>query len=195
MAFRSLLIPLQAALTNLLSVGAALGVLTMVFQWGWGLSAIGLDAPGGTVPIASYVPLMMFAVLFGLSMDYEVFMVSRIVQHHDRGEDPRSAVTSGVGASGLVVTSAALIMFVVFSSFIISGDPTIKQFGVGLAVAVLLAGTMAVLLAPALLSLFGAALFKLPRTMDRLLPRLDVEGTGTEVVPGHQRDVAGLEPV
>ena len=84
-AFRSLLVPVQAAITNLLSVGAALGVLTAVFQWGWGLSLIGLDAPGGTVPIASYVPLMMFAVLFGLSMDYEVFMVSRIQSAPCRG--------------------------------------------------------------------------------------------------------------
>ena len=82
LTFRSLLVPLQAAVTNLLSVGAALGVLTVVFQWGWGISLVGLDAPNGTVPIASYVPLMMFAVLFGLSMDYEVFMVTRIQQHH-----------------------------------------------------------------------------------------------------------------
>jgi uncharacterized membrane protein YdfJ with MMPL/SSD domain len=175
LAFRSLLVPLQAGLTNLLSVGAALGVLTAVFQWGWGLSAIGLDAD--TVPIASYVPLMMFAVLFGLSMDYEVFLVSRIQAHHDRGEEPRDAVTSGLGAAARVVTAAATIMFFVFASFVINGDPTIKQFGVGLSVAVLLAGTMVVLLAPALLSLFGRALFAVPRVLDRVLPHLDVEGT------------------
>ena len=99
-AFRSLLVPVQAGITNLLTVAAALGVLTAVFQWGWGLSAIGLDAPGDTVPIASYVPLMMFAVLFGLSMDYEVFLVSRIQHHHTLGEDPRTAVTSGLGSCG-----------------------------------------------------------------------------------------------
>ncbi len=96
-AFRSVLVPVQAAVTNLLSVAAALGVLTAVFQWGWGLAAIGLDAPRGTVPIASYVPLMMFAVLFGLSMDYEVFLVSRIQQHHAEGEEPRAAIVSGLG--------------------------------------------------------------------------------------------------
>jgi uncharacterized membrane protein YdfJ with MMPL/SSD domain len=177
-AFRSVLVPLQAGLTNLLSVAAALGVLTAVFQWGWGLSAIGLQAPNDTVPIASYVPLMMFAVLFGLSMDYEVFLVSRIQQRHADGLSPREAVTSGLGAAARVVTAAALIMFLVFASFIINGDPTIKQFGVGLATAVLLAGTMVVLLAPALLSLFGAALFGLPRILDRVLPHLDVEGAG-----------------
>ncbi len=175
-AFHSLMIPLQAGLTNLLTVAAALGVLTAVFQWGWGLSLIGLDAPRGTVPIASYVPLMMFAVLFGLSMDYEVFMVSRIAQHHAEGEDPRSAVTSGLGAAAHVVTAAALIMFLVFASFIINGDPTIKQFGVGLSVAVLLAGVMIVLLAPALLTIAGRSIFVLPRLLDRTLPSIDVEG-------------------
>jgi uncharacterized membrane protein YdfJ with MMPL/SSD domain len=177
-AFRSLLVPLQAAVTNLLSVAAALGVLTAIFQWGWGLSWIGLDAPHGTVPIASYVPLMMFAVLFGLSMDYEVFTVSRIQQRHAEGADPTMAVTSGLGSAAHVVTSAALIMFLVFASFIINGDPTIKQFGVGLATAVALAGIMVVLLAPALLTLFGRALFWLPPRLSSVLPHLDVEGAG-----------------
>jgi len=181
-AFHSLMIPLQAGLTNLLTVAAALGVLTAVFQWGWGLSLIGLDAPRGTVPIASYVPLMMFAVLFGLSMDYEVFMVSRIAQHHAEGENPRSAVTSGLGAAAHVVTAAALIMFLVFASFIINGDPTIKQFGVGLSVAVLLAGVMIVLLAPALLTIVARWVFTLPRFLDRTLPSIDVEG-GVEPEP------------
>jgi uncharacterized membrane protein YdfJ with MMPL/SSD domain len=177
-AFRSLLVPVQAAITNLLSVAAALGVLTAVFQFGWGLSLIGLDAPRGTVPIASYVPLMMFAVLFGLSMDYEVFLVSRIQQHHSEGEEPREAVVSGLGAGAHVVTSAALIMFCVFASFIINGDPTVKQFGVGLAVAVALAGLLVVLLAPALLTLFGRDVFRVPRFLDRILPHLDIEGGG-----------------
>jgi uncharacterized membrane protein YdfJ with MMPL/SSD domain len=175
-AFRSLLVPVQAAVTNLLSVAAALGVLTACFQWGWGLNLIGLDAPRGTVPIASYVPLMMFAVLFGLSMDYEVFLVSRIQQHHAAGEEPRSAVISGLGAGAHVVTAAALIMFCVFSSFIINGDPTVKQFGVGLAAAVALAGTLVVLLAPALLTLFGRGVFQVPGVLDKILPHLDIEG-------------------
>jgi uncharacterized membrane protein YdfJ with MMPL/SSD domain len=176
--FRSLLVPVQACVTNLLCVGAALGVLTAVFQWGWGLSGIGLHAPEGTVPIASYVPLMMFAVLFGLSMDYEVFTVSRIQQRAAAGADPRTAVTTGVGGAARVVTSAALIMFFVFASFVLNGDPTIKQFGIGLATAVFLAGTMSVLLVPAMLTLFGRRLFWLPAWLGRILPHLDVEGGG-----------------
>ena len=130
-AFRSLLIPLQAAVTNLLCVGAAFGVLVAVFQWGWGLDLVGLSTPYGTVPIASYVPLMMFAALFGLSMDYEVFLVSQIAQHHAAGEPPRQAVRSGVASSAKVIAAAAIIMISVFGSFILNGDPTIKQFGVG----------------------------------------------------------------
>jgi uncharacterized membrane protein YdfJ with MMPL/SSD domain len=189
-AFHSLTVPLQASVTNLLSVAAALGVLTAVFQWGWGLSLIGLDVPQGTVPIASYVPLMMFAVLFGLSMDYEVFFVSRVEQQHAAGKPPREAVPAGLGASARVISAAALIMFCVFASFVINGDPTVKQFGVGLAVAVLLAGTMVVLLAPAMLVLFGGSVFRLPGFLDRVVPRIDVEGGVTD--PG-DRDKAGSE--
>jgi hypothetical protein len=137
------------------------------------------------VPIASFVPLMMFAVLFGLSMDYEVFLVSRIQQAHAEGEPPRQAVISGLGSGAHVVTAAALIMFCVFSSFIINGDPTVKQFGVGLAVAVALAGVLVVTLAPALLTLFGRGVFWVPRFLDRILPHLDIEGgAGTEGGPG-----------
>jgi uncharacterized membrane protein YdfJ with MMPL/SSD domain len=196
-AFRSLLVPLQAAVTNLLSVAAALGVLTACFQWGWGLQLIGLDAPRGTVPIASYVPLMMFAVLFGLSMDYEVFLVSRIQQHHAAGEDPRQAVTSGLGAGAHVVTAAALIMFCVFSSFIINGDPTVKQFGVGLAVAVALAGTLVVSLAPAMLRLFGRGVFEVPGVLDKILPHLDIEGgaTGSPPPAAEQAPEPGSPPI
>ncbi len=175
-AFRSLLIPLQAAITNLLCVGAAFGVLTATFQWGWGLNLIGLPSPYGTVPIASYVPLMMFAALFGLSMDYEVFLVSQIAQHHAAGEEPRQAVRSGVAASAKVISAAAIIMIAVFGSFILNADPTVKQFGVGLSVAVLLAGTMVLLLAPALLGLFGRRTWVLPRWLARVVPHIDIEG-------------------
>ena len=174
-AFRSLLIPLQAAITNLLCVGAAFGVLTATFQWGWGLDLIGLPSPYGTVPIASYVPLMMFAALFGLSMDYEVFLVSQI-QHHAAGEEPRQAVRSGLGAAAKVIAAAAIIMIAVFGSFILNSDPTVKQFGVGLSVAVLLAGTMVLLLAPALLGLFGHWTWALPGWLAKVLPHIDVEG-------------------
>jgi uncharacterized membrane protein YdfJ with MMPL/SSD domain len=176
LAFRSLLIPLQAAVTNLLCVGAAFGVLVATFQWGWGLGLVGLDTPYGNVPIASYVPLMMFAALFGLSMDYEVFLVSQIAQHHAAGEPPRRAVRSGVASSAKVIAAAAIIMISVFGSFILNGDPTIKQFGVGLSVAVLLASAMVLSLAPAMLTLFGRALWWLPGWLARLLPRVDIEG-------------------
>ncbi len=177
-AFRSLLIPLQAAVTNLLCVGAAFGVLTATFQLGWGLSLVGLPSPYGTVPIASFVPLMMFAALFGLSMDYEVFLVSQIAQHHAAGEDPRQAVRSGLASSAKVIAAAAIIMIAVFASFILNSDPTVKQFGVGLSVAVLLAGAMVLLLAPALLGLFGHWTWAMPAWLAKLLPHLDVEGEG-----------------
>jgi uncharacterized membrane protein YdfJ with MMPL/SSD domain len=182
-AFRSLLIPLQAAITNLLSAAAAFGILTATFQWGWGVSLVGLDA-SGSVPIASYVPLMMFACLFGLSMDYEVFLVSHVEHHHMAGEQPRQAVASGLRTSARITTAAALIMSSVFASFILSGDPTIKQFGVGLASAVLLAGILVVTLAPAVLMVFGKAAWWLPRWLDRLLPHIAIEGeSGPPPVP------------
>ena len=175
-AFRSLLIPLQAAITNLLSAAAAFGVLTAVFQWGWGISLLGIDTADGSVPIASYVPLMMFAGLFGLSMDYEVFLVSHVQQHHHAGEEARDAVQAALASSARITTAAALIMASVFASFILNDDPTIKQFGVGLSVAVLLAGILVVTLAPAILVLFGRAAWWLPRWLDRILPHVSIEG-------------------
>ncbi|HEX5016288.1 MAG TPA: MMPL family transporter [Actinomycetes bacterium] len=174
LAFRSLLVPVQAAIANLLSVAASFGVLTATFQWGWGLSLVGLDAPGGTVPIASYVPLMMFAILFGLSMDYEVFLVSHIIAARDHGIPARPAVSHGLADSARVISAAALIMICVFGSFILNGDPTVKQFGVGLSVAVFLAAALVLVLAPALLTLFGRATWQLPRWLDRLLPDLGI---------------------
>jgi uncharacterized membrane protein YdfJ with MMPL/SSD domain len=185
LAFRSLLVPLQAAIMNLLSVAASFGVLTAVFQWGWGLSLVGLDSPTGTVPIASYVPLMMFAILFGLSMDYEVFLVSHVISFRDQGMPARQSVTVGLAASARVISAAALIMICVFGSFILNGDPTVKQFGVGLSVAVLLAGLLVLVLAPALLEIFGRHTWRLPRWLDRTLPDLGLkEGavSGTEAV-------------
>ena len=180
LAFRSLLVPVQAAVTNLLSVGAAFGILTAAFQWGWAIPIIGPDSPYGTVPIASYVPLMMFAALFGLSMDYEVFFVSHVQGRRAAGDDARSAVRHGLAASAKVIVAAAAIMIAVFGSFILNGDPTIKQFGVGLASAVFLAALMVLLLAPALLVVFGDRTWALPRVLDRILPHLDLEGRGSE---------------
>jgi uncharacterized membrane protein YdfJ with MMPL/SSD domain len=176
LAFRSVLVPLQAVLTNVICVAASFGVLTAVFQWGWGISLVGIDTARDTVPIASYVPLMMFAVLFGLSMDYQVFMLSQVAQHRAEGDDDRKAVTSGLAVSSKVITAAALIMIGVFGSFILNGDPTVKQFGVGLAVAVALAGSMVMLLAPAVLVLLRKTAWWVPGWMDRILPHIDIEG-------------------
>ncbi|MGC4112820.1 MAG: MMPL family transporter [Nocardioides sp.] len=189
-AFRSVLIPLQAAVTNLLSAAAAFGVLTAVFQWGWGISQVGIDTPDTTVPIASYVPLMMFAVLFGLSMDYEVFLVSHVQAHHHSGEPAKEAAASGLGTSARITSAAALIMASVFASFILNGDPVIKQFGVGLATAVVLAGILVVTLAPASIVLFGKAAWWLPGWLDKLLPHISIEG---ETMPATEEPTA--EPV
>jgi RND superfamily putative drug exporter len=174
LAFRTVVIPPQAALMNLLSIGAAYGVLTAIFQYGWLSGLIGLN---GSVPIVSYVPLFMFAILFGLSMDYEVFLVSQIDEHHSAGEDNESAVVSGLVTSARVITSAAAIMVFVFGSFVLNGDPTIKQFGVGLAVAVILDATVVrCLLVPALMLLVGERNWYMPRWLDRFIPHISIEG-------------------
>ncbi|MBV9818178.1 MAG: MMPL family transporter [Solirubrobacterales bacterium] len=174
LAFRTLVVPAQAAVMNLLSIAASYGVLTAVFQYGWLSGVIGLH---GSVPIVSYVPLFMFAILFGLSMDYEVFLVSQIEEHVHAGEDNRSSVISGLVTSARVITAAALIMVFVFGSFLLNGDPTIKEFGVGLAVAVILDATVVrCLLVPALMVLMGKVNWYLPRWLDRTVPHVSIEG-------------------
>ncbi len=174
LAFRTVVIPVQAAVMNLLSIGAAYGVLTAIFQWGWLHGLIGLD---GAVPIVSYVPLFMFAVLFGLSMDYEVFLVSQIKEHVDEGQDYKSSVVSGLVTSAVVITAAASIMVFVFGSFVLNGDPTVKQFGIGLAVAVILDATVVrCLLVPARMIMMGKHAWYLPRWLGRILPRISIEG-------------------
>jgi putative drug exporter of the RND superfamily len=176
LAFRTVVVPVQAAVMNLLSIGAAYGVLTAIFQWGWLHGLIGLDS---AVPIVSYVPLFMFAVLFGLSMDYEVFLVSQIKEHVDEGQDATSSVVSGLVTSAVVITAAATIMVFVFGSFVLNGDPTVKQFGIGLAVAVILDATVVrCLLVPARMVKLGMVSWYLPRWLGRLLPRINVEGAG-----------------
>jgi RND superfamily putative drug exporter len=172
-AFRSVIVPLQAALVNLLSVGAAYGVLTAVFQDGHGATATGLD---GAIPIVSYVPMMMFAILFGLAMDYQVFLLSRVREEIDAGKSPREAVIDGLAGTGKVIASAAAIMVAVFASFILNGDPTVKEFGVGLASAILVAGSMVCVLLPAVMLLMGRRTWWLPRRLDRFLPHISVEG-------------------
>jgi|HubBroStandDraft_3_1064219.scaffolds.fasta_scaffold23558_2 RND superfamily putative drug exporter len=174
LSFRTVVVPAQAAVMNLLSIGASYGVLTAVFQWGWLSGLIGLSGP---VPIVSYVPLFMFAILFGLSMDYEVFLVSQIQEHVHAGEDNRGSVVSGLLTSARVITAAALIMVFVFGSFVLNGDPTIKQFGVGLAVAVALDSTVVrCLLVPSLMVLMGKVNWWMPHWLDRLLPHVSIEG-------------------
>ncbi|MGH3263419.1 MAG: MMPL family transporter, partial [Trebonia sp.] len=177
LAFRTVVIPPQAALMNVLSIGASYGVLTAVFQYGWLNGIIGLG--GKSVPIVSYVPLFMFAILFGLSMDYEVFLVSQIKEHVDEGQDAKTSVVSGLVTSGRVITAAATIMVFVFGSFVLNGDPTVKQFGIGLAVAVILDATVVrCLLVPARMVSLGRWNWYLPRWLDRVLPHISIEGAG-----------------
>ncbi len=174
LAFRTVVIPAQAAVMNLLSIAAAYGVLTAIFQYGWLSGVIGLEGP---VPVVSYVPLFMFAVLFGLSMDYEVFLVSQIEEHVNSGQDNRESVVSGLVTSARVITSAAFIMVFVFGSFVLNGDPTIKQFGVGLAVAVILDSTVVrCLLVPALMLLMGRINWWMPAWLGRIVPHTSIEG-------------------
>lgn len=188
LAFRSVLIPLTAGVMNLLSIGAAFGVVTAVFEKGWGAELIGLDGP---VPIVSYVPLLMFAVLFGLSMDYEVFLITHIREEWLRGHDNLSAVVVGIASTGRVITSAALIMVSVFFAFVINGDPTVKQFGVGMGVAVAVDATLVrCLLVPAVMTLFGRANWWFPAWLDRIVPNFSIEGEQFF----RDRDAAAGEP-
>jgi putative drug exporter of the RND superfamily len=173
MAFRSVVVALKASLTTLLSALAAFGILVMVFQFGWGSSLIGLDTTG---PIESFLPVIVFAILFGLSMDYEVFLVSRIREEYVNGNAPRPAIVDGVGAIGRVVVAAGLIMSVVFLSFALGPDRTIKEFGVGLGMAILIdAFVVRLALVPAVMWLLDKRAWYMPRWLDRVLPNLTIE--------------------
>jgi putative drug exporter of the RND superfamily len=174
LAFRSIAIPLKAGIMNLVSIGASFGVVTFVFQEGHGASLVGLS---GAVPIVSFVPLMMFAILFGLSMDYEVFLMSHMQEHYRQSRDNHEAVVDGLAATARVITSAALIMVCVFASFILNGDPTVKQFGVGLSVAIAVDATVVrCLLVPAVMTMMGDSNWWMPRRLDRALPHISIEG-------------------
>ncbi|MEU5876639.1 MMPL family transporter [Spirillospora sp. NPDC047279] len=154
-AFRSIIVPIKAALMNLLSIGASFGVVTAVFQWGWGIQLLGIDQ---AIPIMSFVPLFMFALIFGLSMDYEVFLLSRIKEEYEKSGDPHESVVVGIGATARLITSAALIMIFVFTSFVPQPDPMVKMMAMGLAVAVAVDATIVrMMLVPALMSLLGHA--------------------------------------
>jgi len=171
--FRSILVPLKAVLMNLLSIGAAYGLVIAVFQWGWGAGLVGIDRTG---PILSMVPMWLFAVLFGLSMDYEVFLVTRIQEEYLRTGDNGLAVADGLAVTARVITAAATIMVIVFGSFVMDDDRVLKLFGVGLASAILLdAIVVRTLLVPAAMELLDHANWWLPRWLDRLLPHVSVE--------------------
>jgi RND superfamily putative drug exporter len=172
--FRSLLVPLKAVLMNLLSIGAAYGVIVAVFQWGWGASLIGV---GREAPVEAWAPVFIFAVVFGLSMDYEVFLLSRIREEYDRTGDNASAVADGLALTARVITAAALIMFFVFGSFVLGPEVALKLMGLGLAVAVLIDATVVrMVLVPATMELLGDWNWWLPKWLDRILPRVHVEG-------------------
>jgi len=177
--FRSVTVALKATVMNLLSIGAAYGVVVAVFQWGWLGGLIGLE---DTYLIASPLPAIFFAVLFGLSMDYEVFLVSRIREAYVATGDNAESVARGLAATGRVITCGALIMMAVFLSFVANPNPFVKMIGLGLAVAIALDATVVrMMLVPATMALLGHANWWLPGWLDRLLPQLRVEGEGAEV--------------
>jgi RND superfamily putative drug exporter len=172
--FRSLLVPLKAVVMNLLSIGAAYGIIVAIFQWGWAKDLVGIGKGG---PIEPFVPMMLFAIVFGLSMDYEVFLLSRIKEEYDRTGDNASAVADGLAATARVITAAAAIMVVVFGSFLLEDDRAIKLIGLGLAIAVLLDATIVrLLLVPATMELLGDRNWWLPRWLDRILPAILMAG-------------------
>ncbi|MFF3721352.1 MMPL family transporter [Streptomyces erythrochromogenes] len=183
LVFRSILVPLKAVLLNLLSIGAAYGIMVAVFQWGWGGALIGLES---TVPIVSFIPMFLFAILFGLSMDYEVFLLSRVREEYLRTGDNGTAIVEGISRTARIITSAALIMVAVFLSFAVAEDPSTKMFGLGLATAIFIDATVVrMVLVPATMTLLGRTNWWLPKWLDRMLPRgrsgtddTDAESTG-----------------
>jgi RND superfamily putative drug exporter len=173
LVFHSVLVPLTAAIMNLLSVAAAYGATVAVFQWGWAKGLVGLES---TVPIVPFVPMMMFAVLFGLSMDYQVFLLTRVREEYDRTGDTRQGVVRGLARTARVITSAALIMIFVFGAFVLNPTPEVKMFGLGLAFAVLVDATIVrMLLVPSIMEILGDANWWFPKWLG-FLPRLDIEG-------------------
>jgi RND superfamily putative drug exporter len=173
-AFRSLWIPLVSAVFNLLSIGAAYGVVTAVFQDGIGAGLIGADSG---VPVVSFVPVMMFAILFGLSMDYNVFLLSRVHEAYNEGDGPRESVIHGMARIGKVILFAALIMSAVFLAFVSTNDVISKMFGVGLGLAILIDVLIVrLIVAPAVVTLLGDRAWWLPGWLDRILPNVSLEG-------------------
>ncbi|MDE0499618.1 MAG: MMPL family transporter [Acidimicrobiaceae bacterium] len=171
--FRSLVVPLKAVIMNMLSIGAAYGVVVAIFQWGWLGSLFGIDG----APIEPFIPMMLFAILFGLSMDYEVFLLSRMKEEYERTGDPVNSVADGLAATARVITAAAAIMVVVFGSFVLEDNRVIKLFGFGLAAAIAFDATVVrMLIVPSTMELLGARNWWLPAWLDRIIPNLRVEG-------------------
>jgi RND superfamily putative drug exporter len=169
---------------NLLGIGAAYGVVVAVFQWQWGGSIVGIEE---ALPIVSFLPMFMFAILFGLSMDYEVFLMSRVREEYLRTGDNTASVASGISHTARVITAAAIIMVSVFGSFAMNQDPTVKMFGIGLAVAIFLDATVIrMVLVPSTMRLLGDRNWWLPPWLDRLLPNLDLEGEGALPEPEYE---------
>ena len=189
--FRSLLVPLKAVVMNLLSVGAAYGVIVAVFQWGWFGGVFGVGEPG---PVEAWAPMMLFAITFGLSMDYEVFLLSRMKEEYDRTGDNATAVADGLAATARVITAAALIMVCVFGAFVLGNDRSLKLFGLGLAVAVFFDATIVrMVLVPSTMELLGDKNWWLPKWLDRIMPHINVEGHRLETELGDQVDDASGE--
>jgi putative drug exporter of the RND superfamily len=186
--FRSLVIPLQAAVMNLLSIGAALGVIVAIFQWGWLGSLFGVQQG----PIESFIPVMLFAIVFGLSMDYEVFLISRIHERWAHTHENSRSVAEGLALTGRVITAAAAIMVCVFLSFMLGEDRVIKEFGLSLASAVFLdALVVRCLLLPAVLHLIGPRTWAIPSWLDRVLPHVNIEGTVLPAQPEREDTTTG----
>jgi RND superfamily putative drug exporter len=174
-AFRSVVIAAKAAVLNLLSIGAAYGVIVAIFQWGWGASLVGIPT---TLPIPAYVPMLVFCIVFGLSMDYEVFLLSRIHEAWVTTRDPHRAVAIGIGSTARVITTAASIMIVVFASFVLSTDPTVKMLSIGMAFAVLIdASLVRMILVPSIMTLLGRHAWWMPRWLEPVVPHLQLEGS------------------
>jgi putative drug exporter of the RND superfamily len=177
-AFRSVMIAVKAAVLNILSIGAAYGVIVAIFEWGWGASLIGLHT---TLPIPAYVPMLVFCIVFGLSMDYEVFLLSRVHEAWLDTRDAHRSVAIGIGATARVITTAAAIMIVVFTSFVIDPDPTVKMLAIGMAFAVLIdASLVRMALVPSIMALLGAHAWWLPRWLEPVVPDLQLEGSAAE---------------
>ncbi|MGW6733121.1 MMPL family transporter [Streptomyces sp. NPDC055013] len=188
--FRGLLVAVKAAVLNVLSIAASYGVVVAVFQWGWGGPALGVH---GKVPIESYVPMMMFAIIFGLSMDYEIFLLSRVHEAWLHTGNAKDSVAHALEITARVITCAALIMVSVFAAFIISDNIVVKMLGLGLAVSVLIDATVVrLLMVPAVMTLLGKHAWWTPRWLDRILPHIDTEGAGEQLgalpEPGSPRD-------